>query len=65
MISPSQYQQLAAQGVVVVGWNAPGRGTGDPGNRRSGGTENCTATPGRTRSSPSSRPSRHDQRGRE
>jgi hypothetical protein len=35
------YRGLAAEGFVVVVFNAEGRGTGQPGNLRSQGTENC------------------------
>lgn len=41
-----EYQELAARGFVVVGFNAPGRGRGLPGNLTSGGTEDCNGFAG-------------------
>ena len=35
----SKYRDLASQGLVVVAFNLPGRGTGQPGNLTSGGEE--------------------------
>jgi hypothetical protein len=40
------YQTLAEQGFVVVAFNAPGRGTGQPGNLTSGGVEDCNGFAG-------------------
>jgi len=45
-VNQPQYQLLAAQGFIVVGFNAPGRGTGEPGNLRSGGEEDCNGFAG-------------------
>lgn len=46
LVNAPVYQALAEQGFVVVGFNAPGRGTGQPGNLQSGGEEDCNGFAG-------------------
>jgi len=41
-----EYQGLAAKGFIVVAFNPPGRGTGQPGNLASGGVEDCNGFAG-------------------
>jgi hypothetical protein len=45
-INSSQFSRLAAQGFIVAGFNAPGRGNGQPGNLRSDGSEDCNGFAG-------------------
>ena len=46
LIERTEYQSLAEQGFVVVAFNPPGRGTGQPGNLASGGVEDCNGFAG-------------------
>ena len=46
LIDRLEYQHLAEQGFVIVAFNPPGRGSGQPGNRTSGGVEDCNGFAG-------------------
>jgi hypothetical protein len=46
MATQPVYQELASRGMIVVAFNAPGRGSGQPGNLRSEGSEDCNGFAG-------------------
>lgn len=46
LVEQAQYRELARQGFIVAGFNAPGRGNGTPGNLQSAGNEDCNGFAG-------------------